>query len=46
MTDVDAAGGAKGDITEEEAKELCRPCKFAKATDVLELFLAFVVTTD
>ena len=47
MTDDDASEEAKGDTdTEEEAKELCRPCKFAKATDVLEPFLAFVVTTD
>ena len=46
MGDTDATG-ANGDTdAEEEAKELCRPWKFAKATDVLEPALAFVVTRD
>ena len=47
MTDADASDEAKGDTDAEgEAKELCRPFRFAKATDVLEPLVAFVVTTD
>ena len=46
VEDTDATG-ANGDTdAEEEVKELCRPWKFAKATDVHEPALAFVVTSD
>ena len=46
VEDTDATG-ANGDTdAEEEVKELCRPWKFAKATDVHVPALAFVVTRD
>ena len=47
VSDADASEEAKVDIdTAGEAKELCEPLRFAKATDVLGPLKAAVVVTD
>ena len=47
VSDADASEEAEVDTdTAGEAKELCGPLRFAKATDVLEPLTAVVVVTD
>ena len=47
ISHADASEEAKVDTdTAGEAKELCGPLRFAKATDVLEPLTAVVVVTD